>query len=197
MEEKNKIKLGFYLLKFNKVCQFVYPMASTSKSVESFSCSSPVWWKYEVFLSFRGEDTRKNFTDHLSTAFDQKGIFTFRDDRSLQRGKAIAPELLKAIEESRFAIIVLSRTYASSSWCLEELSKIVECMKTMRQLVFPIFYDVDPSEVHKQSGNFAEAFSKHEKAHAAVEVQKWRGALTEVANLSGWHLKDMYVALPN
>ena len=44
-------------------------------------------WKYDVFLSFCGGDTHKNFTDHLYTALKQKGIFTFKDDEKLERGK--------------------------------------------------------------------------------------------------------------
>jgi hypothetical protein len=61
-------------------------------------------WHYDVFLSFRGEDTRKNFTDHLYAALHQRGIIIFRDDLNLKRGKSIAPELLKAIEGSRILV---------------------------------------------------------------------------------------------
>ena len=92
----------------------------------SSSSSSTHMWKYDVFLSFRGEDTRNNFTDHLYAALNQKGIYTFRDDQKLERGKLITPVLLKAIEDSLFAIVVLSKNYASSTWCLDELAKIME-----------------------------------------------------------------------
>ncbi|XP_040363857.1 TMV resistance protein N isoform X2 [Rosa chinensis] len=47
---------------------------------------SPPQWKYDVFLSFRGEDTRKAFTDHLYAALEHQGIITFRDDPELQKG---------------------------------------------------------------------------------------------------------------
>lgn len=67
--------------------------------------------KYDVFLSFRGEDTRENFTDHLYAALDKTGIIAFRDDKELERGKVISSGLLKAIEESRNLIIVFSRNY--------------------------------------------------------------------------------------
>ncbi|KAF3432362.1 hypothetical protein FNV43_RR27102 [Rhamnella rubrinervis] len=108
--------------------------------------SSPTSWKYDVFLSFRGEDTRKQVTDHLYYALNQKGINTFRDDKELKRGKPISPELLKAVEESRFAVVILSKDYASSSWCLDELSKIVECNKVKGQTIIPVFYHVEPTE---------------------------------------------------
>ena len=103
-----------------------YPMAFMgTKSASSSSSSTRSRWTYEVFLSFRGSDTRKNFTDHLYAALNQKGIFTFRDDEKLERGTFIAPELLRAIEESRFAVVIISQDYASSRWCLVELAKIV------------------------------------------------------------------------
>jgi hypothetical protein len=164
----------------------------TSMSTQKASSSSTPSWKYDVFLSFRGEDTRNNFTDHLYKALNDKGIVTFRDEEKLERGKSISPELFKAIEESRFAIVILSRTYASSTWCLDELVKIIECMKVMKTTVLPIFYDVDPSNVRKQTGTFAQSFAEHkERFKDNIEkVQTWRATLEEVANLKGWHLLD-------
>ncbi|KAH9725766.1 ADP-ribosyl cyclase/cyclic ADP-ribose hydrolase [Citrus sinensis] len=151
-------------------------------------------WKYDVFLSFRGEDTRKNFTDHLYAALDQRGIIVFRDDKGLDRGKSISTGLLKAIQESRISIIVFPRNYAYSTWCLDELVEIVELKSTNghQQLIFPIFYDVEPTVVRKQTASFGEAFSKHEETFRMniEKVQKWRDALKKVANVSGWELKD-------
>ena len=152
------------------------------------------FWKYDVFLSFCGVDTRKNFTDHLYTALKQKGIITFRDDEKLERGKYISQELLKAIEGSKYAIIVFSKNYASSRWCLIELAKIVECMKETRLTVLPIFYHVDPSHVRNQTGTLLEAFAKHQKDPKVKtkDVQEWKAALKEVGNISGWHVNDRY-----
>ena len=160
----------------------------------SYSCSSSSskGGKYDVFLSFRGEDTRKRFTNHLYTTLKQKGISTFKDDEKLKRGTSIAPELLKAIEESRFAVIILSRDYASSKWCLIELTKIIECMEKTGLVVLPVFHYVDPSDVRNHRGIFAEAFDRHEESFKdnMGNVETWKAALTKVANLSGWDLKD-------
>ncbi|KAL7583601.1 disease resistance protein RPV1 [Lactuca sativa] len=151
----------------------------------STSCI-PKSFKYDVFLSFRGEDTRTNFTDHLYSALQQKSIYTYRDDERIKKGKRISDELLGSIEDSKFYIIVFSRNYASSSWCLDELVKIMECHKTTIHTAYPVFYDVEPTEVRKQIGAVGEAFAKHEKEEGAG---KWREALKEAANLAGWELK--------
>ncbi|KAJ4713864.1 TMV resistance protein N-like [Melia azedarach] len=148
--------------------------------------------KYDVFLSFRGEDTRTSFTDHLYSTLKQKGIFVYRDDNELERGKSIST-LFKTIEESRFSIIVFSKTYAHSTWCLDELVKIIECKNTSDQhIIFPIFYNVEPTMVRKQIGSFQEAFAKHEEAFGEdiERVKKWRDALKDVANIAGWELKN-------
>ena len=162
-----------------------------ASSSSSFSPSTP-WWKYDVLISFRGEDTRTSFADHLYAALKQRGIFTFRDEENLEIGKPISSELLKAIKESKFAIIILSRNFASSTWCLDELTKIIGCLKETTTIVLPIFYDVDPSDVRKQTGTFAQAFFKHEERFKdnIEKVQKWKATLEEVANLKGWHLQD-------
>jgi hypothetical protein len=65
-------------------------------------------------------------------------------DDELPRGEEISTELIEAIESSRISIIVFSQNYASSTWCLNELVKILECKKN-GQTVLPVFYKVDPS----------------------------------------------------
>ncbi|XP_045826119.1 disease resistance protein RUN1-like [Trifolium pratense] len=163
-------------------------MASSNN--QSVSSSRKMTWKYDVFVSFRG-DTRNNFTDHLFGAFHRKGIFAFKDDIKLKKGEDISSDLLKAIEGSQILIVIFSRNYASSTWCLRELEKIAEC-KVLGQPVLPIFYDVSPSEVRKQSGDFEKAFMEHEDRFKGnlEEVRRWRRAVTQVANLSGYDVKD-------
>ncbi|KAM2895596.1 hypothetical protein FF1_010684 [Malus domestica] len=156
--------------------------SSATPSLSSFSKGS----LYEVFISFRGEDTRKNFTGHLHEALTKAGINAFIDDE-LRRGEDITTELVRAIQGSRISIIVFSRRYSDSSWCLEELVKIMECRRTLGQLVLPIFYDVDPSHVRKQTCSFAQSFLKHTDEK---KVERWRAALTEASNLSGWDLRN-------
>ncbi|XP_028772673.1 toll/interleukin-1 receptor-like protein [Neltuma alba] len=158
----------------------------------SSSSGSTKRWKYHVFLSFRGEDTRKNFTDHLYAALKRKGLRTFRDEEELERGESINPSLVQATEKSRSVIIVFSPNYASSTWCLDELQKILQLKEETSLQVFPILYGVNPSDVRKQKGSFADAFIRHEERFAEdkIKVQKWRDALQKVASLSGWDSKD-------
>ncbi|XP_011021441.1 PREDICTED: TMV resistance protein N-like [Populus euphratica] len=170
-------------------------MASTSvQGITSSSSSSspPPLYMHDVFLSFRGKDTRNNFTSHLYSNLAQRGIDVYMDDRELERGKTFEPALWKAIEESRFSVIVFSRHYASSPWCLDELVKIVQCMKEMGHTVLPVFYDVDPSEVAERKGTYEKAFVEHEQKFKEnlEKVQNWKDCLATVANLSGWDVRD-------
>ncbi|KAG7945475.1 hypothetical protein I3843_15G153800 [Carya illinoinensis] len=161
-------------------------MASFSSS---FSVTSP--WLYDVFLSFRGEDTRDTFTAHLNHALMEKGIRTFIDEDEVKRGDEISPVLLQAIEDSKISIIVFSENYASSTWCLDELLKILECKKSRQQLVLPVFYRVNPSDIRHQRGSFRKALTEHaEKLNGDMKLQMWKAALREVANLSGDHLTN-------
>ena len=147
---------------------------------------------FDVFLSFKGEDTRYGFISHLYTALCERGIHTFIDN-NLTRGEEISVELLKTIENSTASIIVFSENYAFSTWCLEELAKIVECRKN-KQSVRPIFYKVDPSDVRNQKGKFGKALTMHEeKINDKNKIQRWRKALREAANLSGWDSKNRYL----
>ncbi|XP_016495689.2 disease resistance protein Roq1 isoform X2 [Nicotiana tabacum] len=150
-------------------------------------------WEYDAFLSFRGEDTRNNFVAHLHKRLEERGVNVFKDDEKLERGRPISAELLKAIEESRVAIIIFSKNYASSVWCLEELTKLMECVEKKGQEAIPIFYNVDPSDVRMQrsKSSFAKAMAKHKanfEGNDLEKVQRWTDALQKAANIAGWDL---------
>ncbi|KAK3430840.1 hypothetical protein EUGRSUZ_E02290 [Eucalyptus grandis] len=147
---------------------------------------------YDVFLSFRGVDLRNNFIGHLYQALHQIGIYTFRDSEELKKGDQISPVLMKAIEESYIAIIVFSMNYASSMWCLEEVAKIIECKEQKNLIVLPVFYKVDPREVRGVRKSYQRALAKHESKFGkdSEKVKRWKEALSNAGNLSGWHLND-------
>nr|XP_043619973.1 disease resistance protein RPV1-like [Erigeron canadensis] len=149
-------------------------------------------WKYDVFLSFRGEDIRKSFIDHLLKDFKQNRIHAFRDHIDMPRGKEISPQLCRAIENSRFLIVIFSKNYASSSWCLRELVKILNTKQNKKPMheVRILFYDVKPEVVRKQTENYAEALAKHQVSNQ-TEVDEWKEALTMACSLSGWDLNNM------
>ncbi|KAG2679540.1 hypothetical protein I3760_11G054500 [Carya illinoinensis] len=146
----------------------------SSTSNDSSTWSEPqICREYDVFLNFRGEDTRYTFTDHLYNALVDKCIRTFKDNEELAYGKPIKRELLDAIDKPRMAI--------------------VERMEDRGMRVLPIFYHVDPRDVQNQTGTFASAFDEHGnhfKDQNIEKVKMWRDALKRVANLSEHYLKD-------
>ncbi|KAL5560015.1 hypothetical protein UlMin_036226 [Ulmus minor] len=166
-------------------------MASSSSA--AIAVANPIPPKYDVFISFRGEDTRNGFTSHLHSALcDGKQITAYIDQVDLEKGDTISPALLQAIEGSAISIIVFSKNYASSRWCLDELVHILKCKEKKNQIVLPIFYGVDPSHIRKQEGSYADAFVNHERRFRdrMEKVQEWRQALTEAGDLSGWDSRE-------
>ncbi|RZC09377.1 TMV resistance protein N [Glycine soja] len=170
----------------SKIKQDAFHVGDYPVGLESYSEA----FNYDVFLSLRGSDTLHGFTGYLYKALRDSGIHTFIDE-DLNRGEEITPAIVKAIEESRIAIVVLSINYASSSICLDELATILDCLERKRMLVLPVFYNVDHSQVRLQEGSYGEALVKHEESlkHSMEKLEKWKMALHQVANLSDIKIK--------
>ncbi|KAG4127748.1 hypothetical protein ERO13_D10G245116v2 [Gossypium hirsutum] len=132
--------------------------------------------KHQVFLSFRGEDTRPNFTAHLLKALKDTGMNVFFDEEKLEKGEQLSQALSLAIAASNLSIIVLSVDYASSKSCLAELSDIMRRKDTQGHIALPIF------TIFKTSFN-------HHESNRLPQVQRWKTAFAEVGKLKGWHIE--------
>ncbi|KAA3481822.1 TMV resistance protein N-like [Gossypium australe] len=139
--------------------------------------------KHQVFLSFRGEDTRLNFTAHLLKALKDTGMNVFFDEEKLEKGEQLSSALSQAIAASNLSIIVLSVDYASSKSCLAEVSDIMDRKDTQGHIVLPIFYHVDPSNVRNIGGSFKTSFEDHELKRPIDEVKRWKAAFVEVEKM--------------
>ncbi|TQD89702.1 hypothetical protein C1H46_024696 [Malus baccata] len=153
---------------------------------------------YDVFLSFFGEDTRRGFAGHLDAVLSEQGVVVYRDDDYEDYGaELINSQIHKAIKSSRISIVIFSRNYARSTRCLDELQQILDCRRMIGRKVIPVFYDVNASEVRRQTGGFGDAFAKHEQRFKdnIDKVHAWRDALRQVADLPGFVLgEDRYEA---
>lgn len=132
--------------------------------------------KFDVFISFRGIDTRRTFVSHLLLSLFRKRISTFKHEKEIPGNQPPSSQVLQAIEESKIAIAVISKNYAASTWCLDELAEIIDCKEKGSLVVVPVFYEVDPSDVIRQVddlGDHGDGDNKLEK------VKRWRDALAK------------------
>ncbi|XP_042487998.1 disease resistance protein RUN1-like [Macadamia integrifolia] len=146
---------------------------------------------YDVFINFRGEDTRNTFVGHLHMALKDRGIHAFIDSKDLWKGEDIEPVLLGAIKGSKLSIAVLSERYAESSWCLRELAQMLECHRTSGQVIFPIFFKVKTSHVKNQTGCFEISPQRHGK-ESPQTLQRWKDTLRAIGDKSGWVFDNGY-----
>jgi len=145
--------------------------------------------RWDVFLSFRGEDTRECFTKKLYESLEKESIRAFMDDEGLDRGDHIATTLLEAIDDSAASIVIISRKYADSHWCLDELNRICD----LKRLIIPVFYKVDPSHVRKQLGPFQDGFHYLEKRFGKDQILKWRDSMLKIGGLAGFVFNSRYL----
>ncbi|VVB07999.1 unnamed protein product [Arabis nemorensis] len=153
-----------------------------SKAIPSNIANRPP--QHQVFLNFRGDELRGKFISHLETALKREDINVFIDN-DLGMGKDLGI-FLETIEKSRIAIAVISSLYTESSWCLDELAKIKECVEKGTLEVFPLFFKVPVETVEDLTGTFGDNFRKLAKMDKhKLKRKKWRKALKFVTKRKG------------
>ncbi|CAN0928232.1 Disease resistance-like protein DSC1 [Linum grandiflorum] len=161
--------------------------AASSSASSSASHSSPYTgeWEFDVFLCFKGDDTRHGFTSHLMAALSDRQIRNFIDDK-LEKTESI-DELIPILERCALSVVVFSEKFAASIWCLEEIATIARKMMESGHRVLPIFYKVDPCDVTDDFRSYATTIHREYKARLtyAEDKKRWMDALKAVTNSAG------------
>ncbi|KAG7567538.1 NB-ARC [Arabidopsis thaliana x Arabidopsis arenosa] len=145
--------------------------------------------KHQVYINFRGMDTRHHFVSHLKHALKMNGVSFFLDEMEV-KGVDLG-NLFKRIEESKLALVIFSSRYTESAWCLNELVKIEELRDEGKLVAIPIFYKVEPSQVKKLTGVFGDNFRSLCRMNQDHHINtKWMKALRSMASTMGFYLNE-------
>ncbi|KAG0623115.1 hypothetical protein M758_3G149500 [Ceratodon purpureus] len=152
------------------------------------STSGAVTENFDVFLNHRGPDVKATFVAHLEDALRCAGFRPFVDARSLMKGNPALKSVDQALDAAKVHVAVVSKRYAESKYCLNELVAMMRSGKS----VIPVFYDVEPVDLRwVENGSFAEAFLKHKsKGRTQKKLQEWTDALRALADITGFCLAD-------
>ncbi|KAG0564194.1 hypothetical protein KC19_8G091000, partial [Ceratodon purpureus] len=138
---------------------------------------------YDVFLNHRGPDVKAGFISHLDEALRTAGLNPFLDKASLRKGHLAFGSISAALEVAKIHVAVVSKGYAESKYCLNELVAMLRSGKP----VIPVYYEVEPAHLRwVENGPFAAAFEKHKLKRTRQQVEEWRDALLKLADITGF-----------
>ncbi|XP_052724854.1 disease resistance protein RUN1 isoform X3 [Vigna angularis] len=156
--------------------------------MDNVSSSNKLPRKYDVLINFNGEDIHRKFVSHLNSVLSTFGLTTFLHHHDAVNSTHIQEPILS---HCRVAIVVFTQTYSQSAWCLHQLQHIIKWHQTYGRHVLPVYYEIQPSDVRLQKGDFGKAlkatarqtFSGRELKHG---MSRWSHALNKAANFFGW-----------
>ncbi|XP_027905505.1 TMV resistance protein N-like [Vigna unguiculata] len=156
--------------------------------MEIGSSSSKPPRNYDVLINFNGEDIRRKFVSHLDSAFSSVGLTTFLHHQNAVESMHVQQPILNLC---RVVIVVFTKTYSQSAWCLHQLQQIIAWHESYCRHVLPVYYEIQPSDVRLQKGDFGKAFKETaQQTFSAQQLEdgmsRWSHALTKVASLFGW-----------
>ncbi|XP_027906835.1 disease resistance protein ADR2-like [Vigna unguiculata] len=163
-------------------------MTSSIPSIQLASSTSKLPPMYDVAIHFTGEEICKKFISHLDSVLSAAGFTTFlHHDNAIEPMQSQEPVL----DLCRVAIVVFTKTYSQSSWCLHQLQQIIELHEIYSRHVLPVYYEIRPSDVRLQKGDFGKAFKvTAQQTFSAQQLEHgmsmWSHALTKAANFYGW-----------
>jgi len=122
-----------------------------------------------------------------------RGLRVFLDSDEFELGDRIPDKIEQAIRSSCVQIVILSKNYAHSAWCLAELALMLE----INAKIVTVFHHVPVSFPRYCTGDYADAFREHESKvreskvrYSNADIQKWRKALHEVSQIVGWESNE-------
>ncbi|XP_028771412.1 disease resistance-like protein DSC1 [Neltuma alba] len=148
-----------------------------------------------VYISFRGDEETRKFMHSLLAALKAEGFRIFGDDKKLETpGSNLPPHLLQAIRESWIWIVVFSKNYASSCWCLKELSQVLRIILSQDESQLSC---ADSSSSVFAHPLYAVDAERQEMCEADIDkVNRWRQALKRGFRVSGrWSASDRVIAV--
>lgn len=125
--------------------------------------------QYDVFISHASED-KDAIVRPLAHALREQGLQVWYDEFELRIGSSLRKTIDRGIANSRFGIIVLSKTFFSKGWPAYELDGLVTKAVSGEQVLLPIWHEVTKQEVIAFSPSIADKLARSTTTHTVEEI---------------------------
>jgi len=116
--------------------------------------SSPIEKRYDVFISHASED-KEPFVRSLAKELKNKGISVWYDEFTLKLGDSLLKSIDKGLANSRYAVVVLSKSFFGKNWPEKELSGLAARETKGEKVILPIWHEITREEVLQHSPTLA------------------------------------------
>ncbi|KAL4197726.1 hypothetical protein AMTRI_Chr04g252550 [Amborella trichopoda] len=149
---------------------------------------------YDAFISHRGSELKK-LAEKIHGDLSGLGVSSFVDSREIRKGENLSGVIVEAIRASSIWLVLLSKGFAESPWCLDEVRMMVDERENgeSKGILIPVYYNVGPDDLRDVNrGPFKKAFRMHRKSkdYSLETIAKWEEVLKQVAEIWGPTFKD-------
>jgi hypothetical protein len=137
-------------------------------------------YEYDVFISHAVED-KIPIANQLYQLLKEQNLNVWYSGRELSVGDRLTPTIHNGMDKCRFGVVIISPTYLSKIWALNEFFFLLTREKNGDKVVLPVLYDITPEELAYRSPLMADIF--------AVRADK---GLEHVANALSTEIKKQY-----
>jgi hypothetical protein len=137
--------------------------------------------EYDFFLSHASED-KYNFVRPLAHALTALGLKVWYDDFSLEIGDSLRRSIDYGLGNSKYGIVVLSRSFFSKQWTQYELDALVNRSMNGDKVILPIWYNVEQQDVSHYSHNLADKVAYRT---SALSIEQMAQELLKMLQRSG------------
>ena len=125
--------------------------------------------EYDVFISHASED-KEEVVRPLANALKDKGIKVWYDDFELKIGDSLRRKIDQGLSQSRFGIVVISRSFVKKGWTNYELDGLMTKAISGQQILLPIWHDITKQEVIDYSPSLADKVARHTSQETVEEI---------------------------
>ena len=124
--------------------------------------------EYDVFISHASED--KDEVRPLATALRNKGIKVWYDEFEMKIGDSLRRKIDKGLANSKFGIVVISKSFIKKGWTNYELDGIITKAVSGEQIILPIWHNITKKEVIEFSPSLADKLARNTAINTVDEI---------------------------
>lgn len=124
---------------------------------------------FDVFISHASED-KASVVGPLANALVAAGLRVWYDEFELRIGDSLRRKIDRGLANSRFGIVVLSKSFFSKGWPNYELDGLVTRAVSGDQVLLPIWHNVTKDEVIHFSPSLADKLARNTATHTIQEI---------------------------